>query len=359
MLERKKMVFIDKRKIGDGEPCFITFEAGATHDGAENAKKLVQLASESGADAIKFQIFDPDRLIADKKMHFSYDILVDRKSGTTETISEPLYDILCRRYLDAFQWKDIKMLCDKLGIAFFATIGFEEDIKILESLNTHSIKIASADINHWPLIKSAARTGMCIQLDTGNAKIGEIEEAVDIIKSEGNEKIIIHNCPSGYPARLESINLNLIPTLKRIFPYPIAFSDHSPGWEMDIAAISMGANLVEKTITLDRTTRGPEHIFSLENEEIKRFICSIRDLEIALGNSRRILHNDELKQRKKIRRSAFLKENVEKGRHISEVKIEFRRPGLGIGPNIFENLQEYKINKALPAGHMLTISDLE
>ena len=167
---------ISNREIGDGNPCFITFEAGPTHDGLESAKHLVKLAAEAGADAIKFQISDPDRLVADKKMPFSYEVLVDRKTGKTETVTEPLYDILCRRALTPDEWRELKQYSDSLGLVFFSTVGFEEDVQLLEELGCHSIKIASADVNHFPLIRRVARTGMNVQLDTGNATIGEVEE---------------------------------------------------------------------------------------------------------------------------------------------------------------------------------------
>ncbi len=214
-------------------------------------------------------------------------------------------------------------------------------------------------MNHWPLIRRAARTGMCIQVDTGNASLGEIEEAVDIVRLEGNENIIIHNCPSGYPARLESINLNIIPTLKRLFPYPVAFSDHTPGWDMDIAAVALGANLVEKTITEDRTTPSIEHIFSLEPDEMKSFIKRIRELEIALGSNRRILHPEEKKKRMAIRRSVFLKGPVTRGQLITEAEIEFRRPGYGIAPNELERIGDLCFKSDFPIGHMIKLSDLE
>ena len=324
-----------------------------------SARRLVELAAEAGADAIKFQILDPDRLIADKKQPFSYDILIDRQSGSTETVTEPLYDILCRRAMSRDEWRDLKRFSDSLGLAFFATIAFEDEIELLEEMECDSIKIASADLNHWPLIRRAARTGMCIQVDTGNATIGEIEEAVDIIRTEGKDNIIIHNCPSGYPARLESINLNLIPTMKRIFPYPVGFSDHTPGWDMDIAAVALGANLVEKTITENRMTRSVEHIMSLEPHEMKIFIRKIRALEIAMGDSRRILHPAELEKRKAIRRSAFLKEAVTQGQSVVSAQIEFRRPGHGIGPNEFEKYMDRSFVRDLPAGHMCTLSDFQ
>ena len=178
------MVSFGDRILGDGHPCFITFEAGATHDGVDSAMALIRLAAEAGADAIKFQIFDPDKLVADKTLPFTYEILGDRKTGETVTITEPLYDILCRRCLTPDQWKMIKRFSDSLGLAFFATVGFEEDIVLLTELNCDSIKIASADVDHWPLIRMAARTGMCLQLDTGNASLGEVEQAVDICNQE-------------------------------------------------------------------------------------------------------------------------------------------------------------------------------
>ncbi|MCP3941160.1 MAG: N-acetylneuraminate synthase [Desulfobacteraceae bacterium] len=357
------MMVFGNCRLGRGEPCFITFEAGATHDGLSSAMELSSLAAEAGADAIKFQIFDPDRLVADKQMLFSYGVLVDRDTGDTgetATVSEPLYDILCRRYLSSQEWIQVKKHCDALGLAFFATVGFESDIQLLEQLKCDSIKIASADINHWPLIRRAAETGMCIQLDTGNASLGEIEQAVEICRTAGNTDIIIHNCPSGYPARLESINLNLIVTLKQMFPeFPIAYSDHTPGWEMDVAAVALGVDLLEKTITKDRTIRGPEHMFSLEPGMMKSFVQTIRDIETAMGRPRRILHPEEKKMRQKIRRSTYLKVDVKQGDLIGLDQVEFRRPGTGISPDRFEALSGRQLVRDLEKGQMLTPADLK
>jgi len=351
-------VKIGNRYIGDGYPCFTTFEAGPTFEGLENAKQLISLAAEAGADAIKFQILDPDRLVADKKQPFTYEVLVDRETGKTETITEPLYDILKRRTLQRDEWRELKEFSDSLNLTFFATIGFEEQIPFLEEINCHSVKIASADVNHFPLIRAAAKTGMCIQLDTGNSSLGEIEKSVDVIRSEGNENIIIHQCPSGYPARLDSVNLRIIQTLKKMFPYPAAFSDHTPGWEMDIAAVAMGANLVEKTITLDRTTKSVEHIMSLEPNEMKRFIQSIRDLETAMGQPRRIMLKEELEKRDAVRRSLFLAAPVRAGQKLRDATIAFRRPGYGIRPDMYEELLEFEFSADLPTDHHLSISDL-
>ncbi len=342
------------RIVGDGQPCFITYEAGPTHDSLESAKALVTMAAEAGADAVKFQIFDPDRLVADRKQTFSYDVLVDRETGETETVEESLYEILCRRCLQEDEWLQLKAHSDSLGLAFFGTIGFEEDLDLLVRMRCDSVKIASADVNHIPLIRKAASTGMCLQLDTGNATLGEIETAVDVSCSEGNERIIIHQCPSGYPARLPSINLKIIETLRQMFPFPVAYSDHTPGADMDIAAMVMGANLVEKTITFDRCTRSVEHIFSLEPSDAAGFIQRLRDVEMAIGGSRRILHEAEKSKRNMIRRSAFLTSDASKGSSLNNLEIEYRRPGTGLAPDVIDFFSDAVLNKDMAAGEMLT-----
>ncbi len=358
MQTEQKTVSFANKKIGDGHPCFIVFEAGPTHDGLEMAKKLVQHAADAGADAVKFQILDPDRLVADKQQLFHFDVLVDRETGETKPVSEPLYDILKRRSMSADEWRELKKHSDSLGLAFFATVGFEDEVELLEELKCDSIKIASADVNHIPLIKRAAKSGVSIQLDTGNSTLGEIESAVEAIRAQGNENIIIHQCPSGYPARVESVNLNIIPTLKQMFGYPAAYSDHVPGWEMDIAAVAMGANLVEKTITLDRMTPQVEHVMSLEPSEMAGFVQAIRNLEIAMGSSRRVMQPKEYKKRDAIRRSIHLLEGAKKGQSLADVKIEFRRPGHGIGPDMYEDLLSAVFIADLPADHRLSFQDI-
>jgi N,N'-diacetyllegionaminate synthase len=356
--ERKRVKFGD-REVGDGAPVFITYEAGPTHNGLESAKRLVTEAARAGAHAVKFQICDPDRLVADRRQLFSYQVLKNRETGEMETVEEPLYDILQRRTLTVDEWKQVKAHSDKEKLAFFATVTFEDEIDLVASLGCHSVKIASADVNHFPLIRQAARTGMCLQIDTGNSNLGEIEAAIDVIRSEGNENIIIHQCPSGYPAHLDSINLRIIQTMKNMFPYPVAFSDHSPGATMDIAAVAVGANLVEKTITLDRTTRSIEHIMSLEPSDMAQFVRTIADVETALGSPRRILHDAERKRRMSIRRSTFLLAPVKAGEALKSAKVQFRRPGFGLGPDEYETLPDVKFRSDLPAGHLVTRSDLE
>jgi sialic acid synthase SpsE len=338
--------------------CFITFEAGPTHDGLETAKRLATLAAEAGADAIKFQIVDPDRLVADRRQLFSYGVLKDRLTGDMETVSEPLYDILKRRTLTAEEWRDLKRHCDVLSLDFFATVTFDDEIDLVVDMKCASIKIASGDINHLPHIRRAARTGLSIQIDTGNATLGEIEQAVDAIRAEGNDDLIIHHCPSGYPAAPRAVNLRILQTLKQMFGCAVAFSDHSPGWDMMIAAVAMGADLVEKTITLNRGTRSPEHVFSLEPKEAREFVKAMRNLELAFGSPRRLLTPQEREARLAVRRSAFLAAPAAAGTSLSDLRIEFKRPGFGLGPDEFERLANATLQRNLPAGHMLRVGDV-
>jgi len=353
------MVEVAGRKIGGTEPVFITLEAGPTHDGLESARRLAAHVAASGADAIKFQIVDPDRLVADRKMLFKYEVLVDRETGATETVAEPLYDILCRRALTRDEWRDLRDHCRELGLAFFATAGFVDEIEFLAEIECDSLKIASADIDHFPLIHYAARTGMTIQLDTGHATIGEVETAVDLIRAEGNERIVIHHCPSGYPAPLDGINLRVIDTLKRMFPYPIAFSDHSPGWDMDVAALVLGADLVEKTITEDRTTRSIEHIMSLEPGDVAEFVRTMHGVETALGHPRRIMDPEERRARLANRRSVFLARDLPEGHLITEADLDFRRPGFGLRPAQVDLIVGRSLRRAKRGGDPLALADLD
>jgi len=352
-------VKIENRIIGDGHMCFIVFEAGPTHTGLESAKKLVDLAVEAGAAAIKFQMADIDRLMGDRSYKFSYKVLVDKLTGETEIIEEPLYDIVKRRELNWDEWRELKSYCDKKGIIFFSTACFEEEIDFLvDELQAPSIKINSGDVNYLSLIKYAAEKGINIQIDTGNSEIWEIERAVGVIEETGNENIIIHHCPTGYPAYLESIHLNMIKTLKTMFDYPIAFSDHTPGWTMDIAAVALGVNLVEKTITLDRTIRSCEHMFSLERNDAKEFVKTIREVELALGSNRRKLSKPAREGQLKGRRSVFLKTDLKKGEVITPEKIELRRPGYGIMADKVDCIIGRKVARDLKKEHMLTWGDI-
>ena len=338
-----KTIKLGDQEIGDDKPVFITFEAGPTHNGIESAKKMLKASAKAGANAIKFQKVDPDRSCPDKKLLFEYDVLIDKSTGKSEKIKEPLHDILTRRYLSDSQFKELANLADKLGIEIFSTVQFPEDIEFFKDLNFKTIKIASTNLTNFLLIKVAARSGMMIQLDTGMSQISDIEKTVDYFKSEGGNDFIIHNCPSGYPAKIETINLNMLETLKNLFGMPVAYSDHTTGNLMDIAAISKGANLIEKTITEDRLQHSVEHIMSIELTDLSEFIKTIRDVEKAFGASRRVLRQDEVIQKRKITRSIFLTKDISKGSYVSDEDVEMKMDPTGITYPVFNELKKYPL----------------
>ena len=352
------MIKLGSKYIGDGYPTFITFEAGSTHNGLNSAKQLIREAANSGADAVKFQIFDPDELIQDRSLMYSYDVLLDRKTGKTEKITEPLYDIFVRRSLEEHEWRELKLFSENLNLTFFATIGDQFGLDVVKSIGCESVKVASADINYVQFLREIAKLGVSIQLDTGSATLGEIEQAIDVVTAAGNNEIIIHNCPSGYPAKLETINLKMIPSLKSLFGYPVAYSDHSPGGVMDVAAIALGANMIEKTITTDRLTRSVEHIMSLEPHELAQFVKNIRDVERAFGNSRRLMSADDLENRLSVRRSVVLAEPAAKGQKLKDVRIKFKRPGFGISPDKYDACLELKFRSNMEMGDIVFMSNL-
>jgi len=356
MLEHKK-VCIEEREIGSHQPVYIVFEAGPTHDGLQTAKKLVDMAANAGADAIKFQILDADRMVSGNDVMFSYNRLVRKETGEIEEVTEPLLEILKRRQMESGEWIELIDHCRKRQITFFSTATNADELEFLASIGIGTVKICSGDINYEALIRQAAQYKWSVQLDTGSASIGEVETAVDVLEQAGCSQIILNHCPSGYPARLESINLRVIPTLLKMFPYPVAFSDHTTGLDMDIAAVALGASMIEKTITLDRTVRSPEHIMSLEPDEAESFVNTIRRIETALGATRRIVTLEERNQKNIIRRSLFAACDIKRGEILEQEMLAYSRPGDGIPADMDKHCIGLRINKDIPVNTKLSFED--
>jgi N,N'-diacetyllegionaminate synthase len=305
--------------------CRVVFEAGPTHSGLEEALQLVKAAKD--ADAIKFQLIDADRLVADREKLIGFKVL---ENGHMVDRAESLHAILKRRELLRNEWKTLRNAAEDEGLAFYCTATYEDEFDFLiQDLKVDAVKVASADIDNLPLLHYLAQQDVEIHIDTGSANIWEVDRAVEVLGQS-----VIHHVPSGYPAHLPSIHLNVIKTLRMMYPeHTIGFSDHSPGWDMDIAAVSLGATLVEKTLTLDRHKQEIEHCFSLEPDEVETFIQRIRDLETALGSTRRTIPHTELASRRGFRRSVYLTRTIPAGHVIMPDALELRRPGYdGIPP---------------------------
>jgi sialic acid synthase SpsE len=349
-------VQIGNRWCGHDAPVFVVFEVGPTHTGLDSARRLIEVAAEAGADAIKFQILDTDRLVGDKTIDITYKAL--DLGGRAEDVTEHLDTILRRRELSRVEWTDLKRYADKCGITFFATVDYPETLALVQEMGCHAVKVASGDVNHHGWLAEVAATGIPIMVDTGASTLGEIERAVEVVTGAGNDQIIIHHCPSGYPAHLESINLRIIPTLRTMFEFPIAFSDHSPGWDMDIAAVALGACMIEKTLTLDRHQRSAEHIMSLEPAEAAPFVRAIRELEIALGRPRRVVTEAEARGKVKARRSLFAARDLRRGERLTADGVDWRRPGTGITPPEARYALGRPLARDVRAGVMLNWEDL-
>lgn len=327
------MIF-DRSTASKNAPVSIVFEGGPTHDSLSTAKNLVDMAASAGADAIKFQILDAKRIVPSKETLFTYEVLKNKVTGKRESVTESLQEILTRRELTFPEWAELIAYCKTKNILFFSTISNTEEMKFIAEAGCSCVKICSGDINYHYLLKQAAQYPWAVQIDTGSATIGEVEQAVDVLETAGCTNIIINHCPSGYPACLESINLRTIQTLKQMFPYPIAFSDHSPGAIMDIAAVALGVDMLEKTITLDRCIRSPEHIMSLEPHEAAAFVQTIRDVEVALGNCRRIMTPEERALPPVTRRSVIAARDIAEGEILTQEMLDYARPGDGLPPHL-------------------------
>ncbi|WFS61220.1 N-acetylneuraminate synthase family protein [Pseudodesulfovibrio thermohalotolerans] len=351
-------ITIEGKPLGLGHPCFIVFECGPTHDGLETAKKLVDVAADAGADAVKFQLIDSEKLVPSKETMFTYRYLKDKETNEVETVTESLQEILKRRELTRDEWAELIAYCKRKNLIFFSTASNKAELDFLSAHGVDTVKIASGDITYHHFLRQASEYDWSVQIDTGSSSIAEVEQAVDVLEGAGCRKIIINHCPSGYPAYLESVHLRTLTSLQQLFPYPIAFSDHNPGCTMDVAAVALGANMIEKTITLDKTIKSPEHIMSLEPDEAADFVRSIRELEIALGTPRRTMTAKTLIEgRTVVRRSIIAARDISVGEEIVQEMIDYARPGDGIPANLDSHVIGRVSQRNIAAGEKLAWGD--
>lgn len=341
-------VSIGDRKVGDGHPCLIMMEAGATHTGLESAKQLAQAAADGGADAIKFQTVDTEKLMAVRDTEVEY-----TTAGATK--KELVYDALKRRELTPDEWRELKRFSDELGLLFISTPSDEQTVDLLVDIGVHGIKVAKADVNHFYLVDYIARTGKPVFLD-GRERYEDVERNVEICESHGVKDIVIMHCPSGYPTKDAGVHLSVIPHVKGLFGYPVGYADHSVGAVMNHAAVALGANVIEKTITLDRGTDAVEHYMSLEPGEVPEFVRSIRSVEQAMGNPR-IIFNSRVEAVN--RRSIFAARDIRAGEELSIEALAFRRPGIYLSAQHYEAVLGKRLNRDLQQGEPILERYLE
>jgi len=322
----KKTIQLNNTEVGENFPCYIIAEIGSNHNRDINtAKKLIKVAKDSGCDAAKFQSYTADGLYSIYTPRIS---TMERNSLLNETPYE-----LIKRIQMPIEWhKELKNYCDQLNITFCSTPFDESMVDILESINTPFYKVASFEITHYPLLKKIAETGKPIILSTGNSCLEDIEKAIECLNNNTCNTYALLHCVSQYPASILDINLRCINTLRTAFDCVIGFSDHTTDSLSSSLAIALGASIIEKHITLDKTHFGPDHSFALEPNELKHFVQTVRNSESILGTSIKQVRKNENENHKIGRRSLTASVNIQKGEIFTANKLVIKRPGLGLSP---------------------------
>jgi pseudaminic acid synthase len=317
---------INGRRIGPGEPVYLVAEISANHNQKfEKALFLLQAAKEAGADAVKLQTYTPDTLTIPS------DREVFRVGGGTLWDGRALYDLYREAYTP-WEWQPkLKAAAEELGLGFFSTAFDPSAVDFLEGMGVPAHKVASFEIVDIPLVEKMARTGKPLILSTGMATREEIEEAMRAAREAGAEEIALLKCNSAYPAPPEEMNLRTIPCLAEIFGVPVGLSDHTLGISVPVAAVALGACIVEKHFILSRSDGGPDSAFSVEPQEFKAMVQALRIAEKALGEVRWGVNPSEEKS-KIFRRSLFVVKDVKAGEMFTEENVRSIRPGMGLHP---------------------------
>jgi N-acetylneuraminate synthase len=313
----------------------IIAEAGVNHNGdIEIAKKLVDVACEAGVDAVKFQTFKADKLVTKKAEKAEY-----QKKNTNN--NETQYQMLKKLELAYDDHKELISYCEKKDIMFISTPFDIDSVDLLEDLGVELYKVGSGDLTNMPLLKYIARKNKPIILSTGMANLGEVEEAISWIKEEGNNDIILLHCTTSYPTAYQDVNLRAMETMRQAFKLPVGYSDHTMGIEVSIAAVAMGACVIEKHFTLDKTMEGPDHKASLNPKELKLMVKSIRNIEKSMGNGIKKCTTNEENTKKVARKGIVTVREIKKGEKIKSDMITVKRPENGIKPKYINKIIGY------------------
>ena len=303
----------------------IIAEIGVNHNGdVSTARKMIKVAKECGADIVKFQTFNTDALTSKFAKMAEY----QKKNLGEEKSQKDMLKSLALSYDD---FKELAEYCKKVGIMFLSTPFDIGSVHFLNSLQD-IWKIPSGEITNYPYLVEIAKTGKKVILSTGMCTIDEVEDALKVLKTNGATDITLLHCTTDYPAPLESVNLKAMLTLKEKFGCPVGYSDHTKGIEVSVAAVAMGAEVIEKHFTLDRNMPGPDHKASLEPNELKELVDAIRNVEKALGDGNKKPTESELLNRAVARKSIVALKAIKAGELFTEDNLTTKRPGNGISP---------------------------
>lgn len=304
----------------------IIAEAGVNHNGSmELAKQMVDKAKEAGADYIKFQTFQPEKLVSKYAQKAEYQ---KKATGNEESQLEMLQKLA----LTQSDFRELKNYCEQVGIGFLSTPFDLDSIDFLESLDMDFWKIPSGEITNLPYLIKIAQTGRPIVMSTGMCQMEEIEEALMWLKKSGAGEMTLLHCNTQYPTPMEDVNLHAMQSLKHQFGFPVGYSDHTEGIEVPIAAAALGATVLEKHFTLDKTMEGPDQEASLAPEELAAMVRAVRNIERALGSGEKGVTASETANRAVARKSIVAAGSIRKGETFGEENLTIKRPGAGISP---------------------------
>lgn len=310
----------------------IIAEAGVNHNGSfVIAKKLVDKAAQSGADIIKFQTFKASNVVTKKSPKADY---MKKKTGYKNQ-----YEVLKKLELKNEEFIKLKHYCVRKKIEFLSSGFDEESLYFLKRLGQKRFKIPSGEINNLPYLKIISKFNSDIILSTGMSNLKEISNAIKILTKNGTpqKKIVVLHCNSEYPTPFEDVNLKAINNIKKHLNIRIGYSDHTSGIEVPIAAVSLGAEVIEKHLTLNKKMKGPDHSASLEPHEFSKMVKSIRNIEKSIGSGMKKPSRSEIKNRLIVRKSLVAKKAIKKGEKFNILNLTVKRPGTGISPMKFEN----------------------
>ena len=303
----------------------IIAEAGVNHNGSlEMAKKLVNVAKACGADVVKFQTAKLDSLVS-KSAHMA------EYQKKNIGIEESQKDMLKKLLLDFDEFIELADYCKNVGIGFLSTQFDIDSINFLNDIQD-IWKVPSGEITNYPYLVEIGKTSKKVILSTGMAEINEISSAIKVLEDNGTKDITVLHCTTEYPTPIKDVNLRAMNTMRDTFGYPVGYSDHTQGIEVDLAAVALGATVIEKHFTLDRNLQGPDHKASLEPDELKTMVDGIRKIELALGTGVKKPSESEIKNRLVARKSIVAKKAIKAGDILTDENITTKRPGSGVNP---------------------------
>lgn len=322
------------------ERVFIIAEAGVNHNGnIELAKKLIDVASSAGADAVKFQSFKAENLVTKNAKKAEYQI----NNMNNKEVSQ--YQMIKNLELDYKDHQVLKSYAESKNIIFLSSPFDLESIDLLNNLGMEIFKIPSGEITNIPYLKKIGSMKKKVILSTGMATLGEIELALKILRENGTNDITVLHCNTEYPTPMKDVNLTAMNTIKNAFKVDVGYSDHTLGIEIPIAAVALGARVIEKHFTLDKKLNGPDHLASLEPDELTEMIKAIRNIEIALGNGIKEPSESEIKNKNIARKSIVAKKFIKKGEKFTVENLDIKRPGNGISPLFWDHILGKKAKK--------------